>query len=184
MEPPILEWIALTPEKVRGDEALFFREVIDAFDAFRTEYEKGNETAVWLKDRALDEWPDFITWICWDRVVKRVAAFFSVGKIKLDAEELGAVKFQANLAPASEIKNLRRDVRARLPEDELVEVAVSTAIEEWQAVHAGEVTIVLDPAGAKLHQEHKFWCECADKKRLWARFRLEGKGTNLVNLRP
>jgi hypothetical protein len=184
VEPAILEWIALTPEKVQGDQALVFREITDAFDVFRTEYEKGNGTAVWLKDRALDEWPDSITWICWDRVAKRVAAFFSVGKIKLDAEELGSVRFQADLAPASEIKNLRRDVHARLSEDQLVKDAVSTAIEDWQAVHAGDVTIVLDPAGAKLHREHDFWFECADKKRIWARFRLEGKGTNLINLRP
>jgi hypothetical protein len=173
---PIHEWIALTPERVNGDQSQFFRPILDAVDTFRTEYEKDGKTAAWLKKHALDDWPHFVTWVCWDRLAQQVDAFFSVGKIQLSPEDVGDVPFDVRRKPASEIKNLRRNVRARLSEDELVKKAVASAVAPWQEMNADEVTIRVDPAGAKLHRLPEFWMECPDKKHLWARFKLKGGG--------
>jgi hypothetical protein len=165
-----LEWIALTPERVEGDQARVYREILDAFDSFRIEYEKGQETSTWLKEHALDGWPHLVTWVCWDRDTEQIDGFFSVHKIKPNPGDFGDVSFDVRRKPASEIKNLRRNFRARLSEDELVEWAVYFAVDLWREVGASEVAVVLDPAGAKLHRNHDFWLECADKKRLWNPF--------------
>lgn len=175
MEKPF-QWITLLPERVEGDEARLYEAMLGALRDFRVEYEKGHETGTWLYEHVLDSWPAFITWVCWDPENKRIDGVFSVGRIKPHPGDLGEAPFEAQLAPTSEIKNVRRHADAWLSEDELIEVAVSTAVEDWRAVGAVQATVVLDPDGAKLHQEHKFWNECADKRRIWARFQIGKDG--------
>jgi hypothetical protein len=169
-----LEWIALTPERVEGSHAPGFQEILNAFDKFKAEYEKDQQTSTWLKEHALDGWPHSITWVCWDRATGRVDGFFTVGKTRVDHFDLGDALLQ--LSPASKIENLRRDVHARVSEDELVKRAVFLATAPWKEVGADAVVVLLDPSGAKLHRNHDFWFETADKKYLWARFILEKDG--------
>lgn len=173
-QQPILEWIALTPEWVEGGHAPIFERIIKAFDSIKAEYEKGGQTARLLREHGLDGWPHSLTWVCWDPLTEQIDGFFTVGKTRVDQFDLGDA--QLDLKPASEIRNLRRNARARLSEDELVKKAIALATRPWLEIDVDSVVVLLDPMGAKLKQTHDFWFQTVDKKYLWARFFLEKDG--------
>ena len=174
MTPSVLEWIALFPERVKGDDAPYFRQVLDAFGTFTVEHEKGRRTANWLKSHALDGWPHSVTWVCWDRDTEQIDGFFTVGKIAIDEYDLGQDRLR--LLPASEIKNIRLHAQARLTEDELVKRAVAVATTPWGEIGAHAVVVLLDTSGAQLHRNHDFWSTIPGKDCLWERFILGQDG--------